>query len=50
MLKLLILHFIILIFIFQSCASPKLEKPKLVVFLVVDQMRPDLLTRFDRLY
>ena len=27
-----------------------LDKPNLVVVLVVDQMRPDLLTRFDKLY
>ena len=50
MYKLFTLHFVILIFFFQSCVSLNLEKPKLVVFLVVDQMRPDLLTRFDRLY
>ena len=50
MYKLFILHFVILIFFFQSCVSSNLEKPKLVVFLVVDQMRPDLLTRFDKLY
>ena len=35
---------------FQGCGSYNIEKPKLVVFLVVDQMRPDLLTRFDHLY
>ena len=34
----------------NSCISMNIEKPKLVVLLVVDQMRPDLLTRFDELY
>ena len=33
-----------------SCNTGKLEDPKLVILLVVDQMRPDLLTRFDDLY
>ncbi len=33
-----------------GCAPSNLDKPKLVVVLVVDQMRPDLLTRFDKLY
>ena len=36
-------------FISFSC-STKPNKPKLVITLVVDQMRPDLLTRFDDLY
>ena len=34
----------------NSCSTSKLEDPKLVIMLVVDQMRPDLLTRFDDLY
>ena len=35
---------------FFSCTISPPEPPKLVVLLVVDQMRPDLLTRFDDLY
>ena len=35
---------------FFSCTIFPPEPPKLVVLLVVDQMRPDLLTRFDDLY
>ena len=38
------------LFNFLSCSSGKHEKPKLVIMLVVDQLRPDLLTRFDDLY
>ena len=38
------------IFYLIGCAPSNLDKPKLVVVLVVDQMRPDLLTRFDKLY
>ena len=38
------------IFYLTGCASSNLDKPNLVVVLVVDQMRPDLLTRFDKLY
>ena len=34
----------------NSCISMNIDRPKLVVLLVVDQMRPDLLTRFDELY
>ena len=34
---------------FFCIASPP-ATPKLVITLVVDQMRPDLLTRFDNLY
>ena len=37
-------------FYLTGCAPSNLDKPKLVVVLVVDQMRPDLLTRFDKLY
>jgi len=33
-----------------SCTALKPSSPSLVVMLVVDQMRPDLLTRFDGLY
>ncbi len=33
-----------------TCTTSSIESPKLVVLLVVDQMRPDLLTRFDNLY
>ncbi len=40
----------IIIFNFNSCTTSNLDSPKLVVMLVVDQMRPDLLTRFDDLY
>ena len=36
--------------IFTSCSSISYKKPKLVVMLVVDHMRPDLLTRFDDIY
>ena len=42
---------IILILIsFFSCSQPKAISPKLVINLVVDQLRPDLLTRYDELY
>ena len=44
------LLFYFLIFYLTGCASLDLDKPKLVVVLVVDQMRPDLLTRFNKLY
>jgi len=37
------------IFIF-SCNSLTNQKPKLVVVMVVDQMRPDLLSRYDSLF
>ena len=39
-------------FFFFSCnqTSKTPESPKLVITLVVDQMRPDLLTRFDDIY
>ena len=33
-----------------SCNNSQPQIPKLVITLVVDQMRPDLLTRFDDLY
>ncbi len=33
-----------------SCRISPLEPPSLVVLIVVDQMRPDLLTRYDELY
>ena len=33
-----------------SCNSFSNQKPKLVVVMVVDQMRPDLLTRYDSLF
>ena len=42
--------FLILLFLFVSCTNHRENKPKLVVLLVVDHMRPDLLTRFDDLY
>ena len=35
---------------FVSCTNHKSVNPKLVVLLVVDHMRPDLITRFDDLY
>jgi len=35
---------------FSFSCSTKPKTPKLVITLVVDQMRPDLLTRFDDLY
>ena len=35
---------------FINCAGGHSKPPTLVVLLVVDQMRPDLLTRFDDLY
>ena len=34
----------------MSCTTLAPRSPSLVVMLVVDQMRPDLLTRFDHLY
>ena len=37
------------VFFSFSCSS-KPQQPKLVITLVVDQFRPDLLTRFDDLY
>ena len=42
--------FLILLFLLVSCTNHRENKPKLVVLLVVDHMRPDLLTRFDDLY
>jgi len=45
-----IVLYCIIFFIFNSCTQSNLNPPKLVVMLVVDQMRPDLLTRFDNLY
>ena len=39
-----------LAFFSYSCTNENHERPKLVITLVVDQMRPDLLTRFDDLY
>ena len=33
-----------------SCTQPRASFPKLVITLVVDQMRPDLLTRYNTLY
>ena len=35
---------------FFSCSQPKAIPPKLVINLVVDQLRPDLLTRYNDLY
>ena len=42
--------FIFTVFYFCSCSQPKAIQPKLVITLVVDQLRPDLLSRFDDLY
>ena len=33
-----------------TCTLPFSKPPRLIVLLVVDQMRPDLLTRFDDFY
>ena len=33
-----------------TCTLPFSKPPRLIVLLVVDQLRPDLLTRFDDLY
>ncbi|MEL1236248.1 MAG: alkaline phosphatase family protein, partial [Candidatus Neomarinimicrobiota bacterium] len=33
-----------------TCTLPFSKPPRLIILLVVDQMRPDLLTRFDDLY
>ena len=41
---------IIAAFFSLSCNNSRPQIPKLVITLVVDQMRPDLLTRFDDLY
>ena len=41
---------IIAAFFSLSCNNSQPQMPKLVITLVVDQMRPDLLTRFDDLY
>ena len=38
------------VFFSLSCIKPALESPKLVILLVADQMRPDLLSRYDNLY
>ena len=35
---------------FFTCTGAPTAPPKLVILLVVDQMRPDLLTRFNDLY
>ena len=48
--KVIHILFFIIISIFFSCSQPKAIYPKLVITLVVDQMRPDLLTRYDKLY
>ena len=50
MYRFLIYSYCSIILFLSSCISFNIEKPKLVVVLVVDQMRPDLLTRFDGLY
>ncbi len=42
--------FIPLMLLISACEKPKAKKPKLIISLVVDQMRPDLLTRYDDLY
>lgn len=36
--------------IYFSCSLTKPKPPKLVITFVIDQMRPDLLTRFEHLY
>ena len=41
---------VIVLSLFSSCSTIPIDKPKLVVLLVVDHMRPDLLTRFDDIY
>ena len=42
--------FIFTVFYFCSCSHPKATQPKLVIALVVDQLRPDLLSRYNDLY
>ena len=42
--------FILMVFYLCACSKPKAIKPKLVITLVVDQLRPDLLTRYNDLY
>jgi len=49
-LKLIRFIFILISICVFSCGKPKATYPKLVITLVVDQMRPDLLTRYDKLY
>jgi len=41
---------IIISVLFSISCKTQPSQPKLVIVLVVDQMRPDLLTRFDKLY
>ena len=48
--KLFLVIFLSAIFINVSCTLSAPKPPKLVIFFVVDQMRPDLLTRFDKIY
>jgi predicted AlkP superfamily pyrophosphatase or phosphodiesterase len=42
--------FILMVFYFCSCNQSRAIQPKLVITLVVDQLRPDLLTRYNDLY
>ena len=42
--------FLGMVFFSLSCINPDHLSPKLVVLLVADQVRPDLLTRYDKLY
>ena len=48
----MIKYFLILLFSFviSSCSNSNKKAPKLVITIVVDQMRPDLLSRFEKIY
>ena len=48
----MIKYFSILLFSFliSYCSDRKANSPKLVITIVVDQMRPDLLSRFENIY
>ena len=48
--KKLYIYILFYFLIFFSCTNPNVKRPKLIISLVVDQMRPDLLTKYDDLY
>lgn len=48
--KKLYIYILFCFLILFSCTNPSVKRPKLIISLVVDQMRPDLLTKYDDLY
>ena len=48
--KKLYIYILFCFLIFFSCTNLNVKRPKLIISLVVDQMRPDLLTKYDDLY